>query len=247
MALPQRQQKQQPRLPVNAERELALLEEQFGGRQNLVQALTFAKQTKDVRYLLGLIADPEHNARSLAEICHMGRILPGELVAALASGADLRSQLLAKQHIAQRAPAVVAEVMQKAAEYEDDCSECQGLGMLTPDPTDDNKNPEPGQCATCKGTGRLRYPADGKCRDLALEMAGLVGGTGGGSVINVNQNVQMANFQGGSYEGFERMQEAMDAVLFGAGAVPNLQGKSAEAEAVDGEVVPERAEGAEAP
>jgi hypothetical protein len=226
MALPARQQKAQPALPLNAQKELAQLERDLGGRQHLVQALTFAKQTKDVRYLLGLIADPEHASLSLAEICRSGRILPGELVTALASGAELRSQLLAKQVIARGIPGVVTEVMHKAAEYEDDCLECMGTGTTVEEPSPENKNPSPQKCDTCKGGGRLKYPADPKCRDLALEMAGLVGGAVGGSVINVNNNI--ANVQNSSYEGLERMQEAMDQVLFGAQAVPAL-----EAEAVD--------------
>ena len=224
-------------LAVNAAAELSRLEQEFGGRQYLVQALTFAKQTKDIRYLLGLIADPENNSLSLAEICRIGRILPGELVAALASGTDLRSQLLAKQRIAARIPAVVGEVMQKAAEYEDDCNDCLGTGKITADPTDDEPNPGPTDCTTCNGGGRLKYPADGKCRDLALEMAGLTGGSGAGAVnVNVHQNVGV--FAGGSYEGYERLQEAMDVVLYGAGSgVPDI-------DVAEGEVV-RAAEGAE--
>lgn len=217
MPLPARKVAAHPALPVNAAAELARLEQEFGGRQHLVQALTFAKQTKDVRYLLGLIADPENASMSLAEICRIGRILPGELVAALASGAELRSQLLAKQHVARGIPTVVAEVMHKAAEYEDDCSECMGTGKMTADPTSDTPNPAPEDCSTCRATGRLRYPADGKCRDLALEMAGLTGQGGG---VHVNTSVQVAAVGGGSYEGYERMQEALDRVLYGTGTVP---------------------------
>lgn len=229
-----------PPLAINAQAELSRLEQEFGGRQHLVQALTFAKQTKDVRYLLGLIADPEHNSRSLADICRMGRILPGELVAALASGTELRSQLLAKQKIAQRIPTVVGEVMQKAAEYEDDCTDCMGTGAITADPSDAEPNPSPQKCGVCKGTGRLMYPADGKCRDLALEMAGLVGG-GGNTSVSVSVNQQAGVFVGGSYEGFERMQEAMDVILFGEAAVPGGAAAPAgtpAAETCDAEILP---------
>lgn len=246
MALPTRKLAGQAPLPVNAAKELAQLEEDLGGRQSLVQALTFARQTKDVRYLLGLIADPEHSGMSLAEICRAGRILPGELVSALASGAELRSQLLAKQHVARGIPGVVKEVMGKAAEYEDDCLECLGLGKVTADPTPEKPNPSPVVCDTCRGAGRLKYPADPKCRDLALEMAGLVGGGSGGAVVNVNTNIANVQHGAGSYEGFERMQEAMDAVLFGQHAVPELQPAEASVvEAVEADVVappPARAE-----
>ncbi len=171
---------------------------------------------------------------------------PRELVAALASGTDLRSQLLSKQRIAQRIPTVVGEVMQKAAEYEDDCTECMGTGKLTADPTPEDRNPGPVTCDTCRGAGRLRFPADGKCRDLALEMAGLVGG--GGPGVTVNTQVNVANM-GSSYEGFERMQEAMDVILFGAQAVPGGAGAAGEEPAVDATVVgsPADAESPETP
>lgn len=212
-------------LPVNARVELDRLEQEFGGRQHLVQALTFARQTKDVRYLLGLVADPENNSRALADILKDGRILPGELVAALASGTELRSQLIAKQHVARRIPKVVAEVMEKAAEYEADCTECLGIGTLVDDPSAEVPNPAPRECPVCRGAKRLLFPADGKCRDLALEMSGLVG-SGGGSHVQVNVSQQTAVFQGGSYEGYERMQEAMDQVLYGAGAVPPIDAEA---------------------
>jgi hypothetical protein len=212
VGLPSRRTAGPAPLALNAQVELERLELEFGGRQSLVQALTFAKQTKDVRYLLGLIADPQHNARSLAEICQMGRVLPGELIQALASGAELRSQLLAKQHIAQQLPTVVREVMHKAAEYEDDCTECLGLGKVTADPTKDEPNPSPVDCQTCRGGGKLRFAADATCRDLALEMSGLTGKGGG---VQVTTNVQVSQ-HGSSYEGYERMQEAMDRILFGA-------------------------------
>lgn len=208
-----------PALPVDAQLELARLEQEFGGRQHLVQALTFAKQTKDIRYVLGLIADPENRSLSLADICRQGRILPGELITALAAGTELRSQLLARQHIAQRIPTVVAEVMKQAAEYEDDCTDCMGSGKVTPDPTPDAVNPEPVDCRPCLGTGRLRYPADGKCRDLALEMGGLTS-KGGGISVSTSVNVAAVS---GAYEGFERMQEAMDRILYGdASGVPEV-------------------------
>lgn len=224
-----------PALKVNARLELQRLELEFGGRQHLVQALTFAKQTKDVRYVLGLLADPENDSRHLADVLADGRILPGELVDALASGAQLRSQLLAKQKIAQRIPVVVGEVMERAAEYEADCSECLGIGTIVADPTPDDPNPSPQTCTTCRGAKRLKYAADPVCRDQALEMAGLTGNGGPGVHVSVQQNVGV--FGGGSYEGYERMQEAMDTILYGAGSgVPEVHA-AGDPPAVDAELV----------
>jgi len=208
-----RPRRETPAFAPNVQRELQLLEQEFGGRQYLVQALTFAKQTKDIRYIIGLIADPEHDHLALAEICRMGKILPGELLDALASGTELRSRLLSKQPIARRIPQVVSELMHKAADYEDDCQECMGTGKITQDPTKEEPNPGPEDCETCRGGGRLRYPAETKCRDLALEMGGLIGQGGGG--ISISQNVQIAQVQAGGFDGYERMQEAVDQVLYG--------------------------------
>lgn len=226
MALPSRKVSTLPALPADAQKELVLLERELGGRQELVRALTFARQSKDVRYLLGMLGDPENASRSLADICHSGQILPGEIIAALTSGTELRSQLLAKTAIARRLPDVVTEVMQKAAEYEDDCTECMGTGKRTADPSEHDPNPKPEDCVTCQATGRLRFPADGKCRDLALEMGGLTGN--GAPGVNVTTNVQVNAVTAGSYEGFERLQEAMDQVLYGATAVPQPAAVDAE-------------------
>jgi hypothetical protein len=200
-------------LPVHAIEELTHLEKQLGGRRALVTALTFAPLNKDGRYILGLLGDPEYRDTSLAEICRMGRLLPGQLIDHLAKGTQLRARLLAQHAISNGQLAVVAEVMKRGATYEDDCTSCNGTGSATPDPTPEVPNPKPVACAVCLGHGKLRFDADPDCRDKALEMAGLIGKGGGGiSIVNQQLNVQPGSQGNGSYE---RMQEALDEVLYG--------------------------------
>lgn len=223
-------------LPARAAEELNNLEQELGGRLALVTALTYAPLGRDMRYLLGLLGDPEHERLPLAECCRMGKVLPGQLIEALSKGTELRSRLLATQLIAQRTPAVVAEVMRKAAPYEDSCPHCQGLGSTTPDPTPEEPNPQNVLCKACLGHGRLQYDADGASRDLALEMAGLVG-KGGGLNVQVTQQVAVTGGGAGTPLGFERMQEALDDLLYGATQTqtPDI---------VEGELAPGSAPGA---
>ena len=63
-------------------------------------------------------------------------------------------------------------------------------------------------------------------------MAGLTGKGGG---VTVNTAVNVATMSSGSYEGYERMQEAMDRILFGSGSgVPDvIDAEPATAEASD--------------
>jgi hypothetical protein len=232
MVLPARKHDDDKRhtLPIRAAEELKLLEQELGGRQALVTALTFAPLGKDARYVLGLLGDPDNERRPLAEICRLGRILPGQLVDMLAKGTELRSRLLSTQIIARRAPKVVEEVMDRAATYEDICAACNGTGSATPDPTAEEANPEPVLCAVCQGHGRLRFDADPVCRAQALELAGLLGKGGGISIVN--QQLQVGD-RTTSVMGFERMQEAMDEILFGKAAVGHPEVVDAELAAGD--------------
>ena len=219
-------------LAPNAPAELKALEHEFGGRPALVSALTFAPPSPTLQYLLGLLADPDHATTPLARLLELGRVLPGELIDLLAKGSTLRSRLLAQQHINRRAPDVVAEVMQKAAEYEDTCTDCGGTGSSTPDPTSDDPNPEPTICPTCQGFQVLRYQADPKCREIALDMAGLTSRGGG---VQVQQTVQVTTGGSASPSGFEQLQEVFDAVMYGTDEAGS---GSATATPIDGLVLP---------
>lgn len=196
---------------IPAARTLTLVERELGGREAIIQALVTAPQSKEVRYVLGLLADPENQNRSLAKICQEAHILPGHLLELVEKGQKLAARVVAGQIIAQGTPAVVRDVMQKAAPHELACPDCAGTGKITPDPTEKVPNPEPQDCKVCRATGRLLYDADSDARKLALEMAGLTA-KGGGISIGIQTNVQT---NVGAGFALETLQEAMDQVLYG--------------------------------
>lgn len=196
------------------------LETRLGGRSALIHALAHGPQDRQGRYLLGLLADPDNARRSLSDIASNARILPGQVAELITRGLTVTTTVEAKIAIAKGTGAVVTDTMKQAAPHEEPCAACQGIGMLTPDPTPDDPNPAPAPCATCQGSGRLLYPADPDARKLALDLAGLLPKAGGINITNSN-TLQQASF----HTGVERLQEAMDLVLFG-GSTPPLDAEA---------------------
>lgn len=207
--------------------QLADLEQEMGGRNALVGMLVLAPLTPDLKYVLGMLGDPEHQGLSLAAICAKGGILPGDLLKHLASAALLRGKVRASQAIAKGIGAVAEDVMRRAAPYEDACHGCRGVGTITPEPGPAVPNPSPEMCETCLGTGRLMYQPDLERQKIAIEMAQLLP-KGGGLNIAMQQNVASGGM-GGNQQGLtERLQAMTDKFLYGTPGGP-----------VDGEEVPD--------
>lgn len=225
-----------PARPLSAKESLELLEREVGGRSEIIQALVTAPQSKDVKYLLGLLADPENARLTLFDICTLSKLLPGQILDLIEQGQKLRTRVIAGAIVAQHTPAMVRDVMQKAAPYEDACNRCWGSGQITPEPTPATPNPTPEPCKTCLGTGRLRYDADGECRKLGLEMAGLTA-KGGGIVINNANQLTAPTVQFGGMN-LEAFQEAMDRVLYGRSSEARPLGNEPDGPAIDATIVP---------
>lgn len=195
--------------------QLQLIEEEMGGRAQLVGMLVLAPLTADLKYVLGLLGDPQHQTKSLAAICALGNILPGELLKHLAAAALLRGKVRASQKIAEGIAAVTEDVMKRAAPYEAPCNGgCQGTGTITPEPTVQAPNPSPGPCEVCQGTGRLLYSPDLERQKLAIEMAQLLPKSGGFNIA-VQQNNGPAGGSGGG--AMERLTALTDQILYGEG------------------------------
>lgn len=195
--------------------EVAKLEERIGGRDLLVGALATATLDKPGTRLLHMLADPLHAKAPLLELCRAAGMKPGQLIAAVTEGLTAASHLEAKVAIARGTPAVVKDVMKQGAPREETCYDCEGIGAKTPDPTDEVPNPAPEACTTCQGRGVLAYAADPEARKLALDLSGLLPKSAGISITNSNQMAALVTSGGGDGD---RLQEAMDQILFGGGA-----------------------------
>jgi len=213
--------------------QLRVIEEEMGGRSQLVGMLVLAPLTPDLKYVLGLLGDPQHQSKSLAEICAMGNILPGELLKHLASAALLRGKVRASQKIAEGIAAVTEDVMRRAAPYEAPCSTCQGTGSITPDPTVQQPNPSPGPCEVCASTGKLIYAPDLERQKLAIEMAQLLPKSGGFNIA-LQQNNGVPTGSGGG--AMERLTALTDRILYGEGT---RQPPPEDDPPVDAEILPE--------
>lgn len=192
---------------------LARLEQAMGGRDALVAALVHAPKSKSLDYLLGLVGDPQYATTPIATLCAMGGITAGELIEGYKSGVLHKAQALSTKAIGEHLPAVVEETMRLAMQHEDDCTACQGLGCLTPEPSEADPNPGPIDCPVCGGCGRLRYDGDLEHKKLALSLGKMLDK---GAGVNVQVNQQQNNYGGGVAGGtLERMQEAADRILYG--------------------------------
>jgi hypothetical protein len=210
-------------------RELTRLETDLGGRQSLLALLALAPLTPDLRYVLGLLGDPAHDHRSLASICADGNLLPGDLLKHLGAAALHRGQVLARQRIGDSIPAVVEDVMRRAAPYEEACGTCMvdgvATGRVTPDPTPADPNPLPQICPECKGSLKILYLPSLDRQRVAIDLAHLV--ERGGGISITNQNLNLGAAASGGQGALEQLQTLTDQILYG--------------EAIEAEVLPEPA------
>lgn len=216
---------------------LTAMEKEVGGRAALVSALLHAPKSRDLEYLLGIIGDPARTSVSLAQLCVQGGITPGEILEAYKAGVLARAQVLSTAQIASSLPGVVTDTMRRAMPGETVCEACQGVGMVTAEPSKRNPNPEPATCMACAGKGRHQAEGDLEHKKLALDMGKLLSKGGG---LNIAVNQQQNNFVGASAGGtLEKLQAATDQILYGPGDPgPLISVQEPDADpAIDAEVI----------
>lgn len=177
---------------------LSKLEQAFGGRQSLLDTLVIAPSTAQLSYVIGMIADPRNEKRSLGDICEEGGITPDQLFAAYRSGKAAKAQALAFDRVYDPLPDVAADVMRRARQHEALCTNCQGKGKLRSKEvikgtTTDEVRYAIEECYLCDGTGKMQKDPDLKTQELALTIAGMVPKAGGVNVgVNVDARQQLA-------------------------------------------------------
>lgn len=234
-----------PQLTPEALTELNQLEELLGGRAEIIASLVTAPASDGLTWVIGLLADPERQGQTLAEICAEGRILPTDLLEALIQGKRARSKVYATHLATADTARIVRDVVLKAAPHEDRCYGCKGRGVLPGIVTPEDKDPVERTCETCNGVGTLYYPADEDARKLALELSGLLAKGGAGVAITVNAQQKTLNLVGGgggmAGDGVG-LQEAIDQILYGGAATGDAdvdEGPGAVPLILDAEVLPE--------
>lgn len=182
---------------------LAALEAHLGGRAQLLEALHAAPDLDDdLAYVVNLLADPRSDARSLASICRAGGITQGELLEAFKRGVFATMTVKAVATIAARTPAVVDDVMTRAAPHLGVCSLCRGSLVVQ------------GRPCACVGTatpGREEILPDLDRQKLALDLAKLLPQKGAAVVIDQSDRRSLS--VDASPAGFAKLLAATDAIL----------------------------------
>lgn len=165
-----------PALPAVA-KAIDALEAAMGGREALIDTLSLSHDP-DTDYLLGLIADPRHDDKSLSVLCDMGNITPGQLLRLYRDAKIARAQVLALDAVAKDLPAIATDVTRRAQNHYRLCAECRGTGSVK------DKLGTVLPCAGCDGAGQVLAEASLDHQKLALDLAGLLS-KGSGPTVNV--------------------------------------------------------------
>lgn len=210
---------------------LTAMEADLGGRQavfgTLVDASAASALTPDLaakaRQLAELLAQPKWAERSLGALARRAGVSLTDLLTLYKEARLFRAHLQALHTVAARIPETVADIMRRSAPYEDACGACSGIGEITQEPSKKHPNPGPEPCPSCRGSGRLRYPADPTAQEQALQLAGLLKGGGGGIAIDIRQQTlqhtqhQTVFATAGSVASlFSRVQAVSDRMLYGS-------------------------------
>jgi hypothetical protein len=193
----------------------AALEVQAGGRSALVDLLAHAPLGKDVDYLVGLMADPANDDRSLAQVCAEGKFGLAKVYAILDAAVMARAKMHANQQVARHLPLVVEGVMRDAVEEMRVCPECHGERTIE-DGFDDDGKPKVKNCPKCKGRGEVLHLPETDTRKLALQMGRMIdsGNKSNVTTIVANQNSQTNAGSGGV--NFDALMTRLDQHLYDA-------------------------------
>ena len=153
----------------------------------------------DERYHLlhDMLGDPlvfasGKNRMSFAAVLRKANVSLAEIQKVYIEG----SKQLGVLELANRFPAIAADIGEDARSRDEACPACQGSGSLTLPSLGEASDADldGATCASCKGSGTIRVMGDKHARDMVANLLGL--GPKAGVTINnlLNQN---ANFGGG--------------------------------------------------
>lgn len=223
---------------------LDAFESALGGRSLLIESLaTSPDLTPELRLVLALLADPRDRGQttppSLGKICAQAGITPGELFAVYKHATVAKAALLAIHEASAKIVEMTQDAISHCVEQVSTCSACDGMGMVTPEPTKKKPNPNPEKCFTCAGSGKIKVPSSLEHQKFVFDLLGLVKKSG----LSINQQVLVPQVGGGGSGsgGFgggslEQLQQAVGDLLYGrsAAAVPSRPSPAP----IDAETIP---------
>lgn len=187
---------------------LQRLEDAIGGRDALVDAFVAAPPDESRDRLLGLLADPRNDNRSLHTIIGELDITGGEVLALYRSAVTAKAQVLAIHEVAQQLPHVSRDVMRRAQNHTKFCPDCRGTGQVWRTVPDTSTRAQQA-CEGCNGTGDILSDASLDHQKLALDLAGLVS-KGSAPLVQIDNSSR--TIQVGALP-FAQLQKAVQKVL----------------------------------
>lgn len=203
-----------PRIIPDAEKvALATYEAELGGRLSMVAKLAHAQLDADGYRFLQMVADPEHDRLSLAEICQRANTPIRKVTEYVKAAVMAKATLLSTLHIAEHTPSVALGVMQDAISGERTCEVCRGTTQV---PGPDDKSMD---CPACQGKGTTHYEPEVALRKMALSLGGLLGPTGNskGSLVSITNNNLAVGGVGAASATVDKLTELTDRLLYGTG------------------------------
>jgi hypothetical protein len=180
---------------------IELFAQALGGREKLADALAVAGSGSEVERMTTLLLDPRYAQWGLARLCRTVGLTVADLFAAYRKAAVARSHIESTHLIAGKLPAVVDDVMTRAAPQRVVCPTCAGAAGAA------------GACAACGGRGYVLTEPELDRQKLALELGHLLEKKGG---LIVQQNNLAQTTLGATAPGsLETLQQAVGDLLFG--------------------------------
>lgn len=202
----------------------ATVEREIGGRQALVSTLSSAQLPPALEKVLGMIADPGNDGRSLAKICSLADCSLTKLMGMFRSAVMARGQMIAISRIAAKLPDVAASVMEDSIAGWRPCLSCEGTQVITVKDYPPGTKPQDlattelidviKPCPSCMGRGRVYWQPPHDMQKTSLMIGGLLD-KGGPRITTIvaNQNVQA----GTDSTSYDSLIGALDKAIYGEG------------------------------
>ncbi len=179
----------------------------IGGRPRLVSALLAAPPSTDLDYVIGWLADPRNDVRTLSALCTEAAISLPEVLEAFKRGDGAAAFVEALAYVHAKTPEVAKDVMARALPYEAPCDRCDGAGTITRRRKDEETEIT---CPRCQGKRTRVVEPDLDRQQFALSL-GPLAPKSAPSVV-VDQRVQVAD---ASPAGLAKLLSATDRILYG--------------------------------